>query len=427
MMIDECVAYFKARPEFDRVFKLLKKQWRSYGAIAGYIILTKPTTQEKAGLGKFLHQDYSYPRDLGKIKFKMSAFEQALAITKFKDLDLKDIIEAYFQVELISNKEKKNIAASRKEDLFFRLSQSLTCEPVRDWFATLWHNKNSGYALINTIANQSETAAFATLEAIDKAARCLDGTAYPLAVLGATVTGNPHYFDRDTKQGRLLINYLAFAYNTPTPSHAQGILELYALARITPDDITSSVVVKNIDLIRDGMVHPGMAGFNEIGEPCVLTLGNLAHVSRVVSPPFMFIFENQMVFSHLASENFENCSLVCTSGQLKVAALKLLEMVDPKVKIYYSGDFDPEGLGICDKLCGRFENVIPWGFENNLYLRAMSQEKISEVRLAKLDSLNDVRLQELARSIKEHQKAGYQENILDFYVADITRITTNQN
>ncbi|MDD3028502.1 MAG: DUF2399 domain-containing protein, partial [Erysipelotrichaceae bacterium] len=116
-----------------------------------------------------------------------------------------------------------------------------------------------------------------------------------------------------------------------------------------------------------------------------------------------------------------NCSLVCTSGQLKVAALKLFEMLDRKVRIFYSGDFDPEGLQIADKLLGRFPNVTPWGFSEKLYFKALSSEPISDVRLSKLDSLADSRLKQLGKSIKDHKLAGYQENILDFYREDIVK------
>ncbi len=421
-MIEECAAYFKAKPEFDRVFILMKKQWEKYGRIAGYIILNKPTAGEKDVLSKFLHQDFGYPANLTKIRFKMADFQEALEITRFKKLDLKEILDAYFQVEISTTGHKRMAAQKKQADFFGELAQLISQPQVANWFDWLRHSKSSGYVLIKSLAKEDEQAARQAIKAVDDAVACLDESAFALAVLSARVTGNPHYFDRNTKPGRLLISCLAHIHKLATPGHAQGILELYALAKITPDDISSSVVIKNIDLFQGDKIHPGVAGFNELNEPCVVTLGNLANVSFASSKPCVFVFENQMVFSHLASERFYNCSLVCTSGQLKVAALKLFEMLDKDVKIFYSGDFDPEGLQIADKLLGRFSNVEPWGFDEELYFQALSNENISEIRLSKLDSLNDSRLKEVAKAIRENKLAGYQENILDFYRKDILRI-----
>lgn len=420
-MIEECVAYFKAKPEFDRVFKLMKKQWEKYGRAAGYIILKDPTAKEKEVLGKFLHQDYGYPADLAKIRFKMVSFQEALEITRFKNLDIKDILDAYFRMEISTTGHKRMVAQKKQADLFEALSKRVSHPLVADWFDWLRQSRTSGYMLFKSWVKDDEDSACQAIQAIDSAVGCLDRSAFPLAVLGAQVTGNPHYFDRNTKPGRLLISCLGHIHGVTTPSHAQGILELYVLAKITPDDISSSVVIKNIDLFQGDKIHQGVAGFNELNEPCVVTLGNLANVSHASSKPCVFVFENQMVFSYLASERLDNCSLVCTSGQLKVAALKLFEMLDRKVRIFYSGDFDPEGLQIADKLLGRFPNVTPWGFSEELYFKALSSEPISDVRLSKLDSLADSRLKELGKSIKDHKLAGYQENILDFYREDIVK------
>lgn len=427
MMLDECVSYFKKKPGFDRVFKLMKKQWESYGKVAGFIVLKKPTADEKEVLGRFLHQDYTYPPGLDMIRFKMSAFEEALELTRFRDLDLKAILDGYFQTDIVYNKHEKAAARSKLKELFSKIAQDLDNPQVATWFMDLVESKRSGYQQLVALAKENDKQLQKVVQAIDGAASSLERESFPLAVLAARVSGNPHYFDRNTKAGRLLLQFLACAYDVEVPVHAKGILELYAQAGITPDDISSSVVIKNIDLYSEGHRHPGVAGFNELGEPCVVTLGNLASISRASSRPHVFVFENQMVFSYLAGEQLEDCSLVCTSGQLKVAALKLFEMLDGDVEIYYSGDFDPEGLQICDKLCSRFNNVIPWGFDENLYRQAISRETVSSMRLAKLDTLANPQLMQLGEVIRENGKAGYQENILDFYREDMLRITAKKH
>lgn len=426
MMLEECVAYFKARPEFERVFIQMKKQWLSYGKTAGYIVIKKPSGGEKQVLGRFLHRDFSHPRDLAQIKFKMAAFEQALAITKYASLELKEIIAAYFGIELVATKEQTTKQQNARNVFFQELLLKIENKDVQVWLAQAWENKNNGYLLLGALFKEDPRLVQTTIQAIDQTVAYLADNPSPLAVLAAGVTGNPHYFDRNVQPGRLLLYFLAWRHGVPVPRRAQAVLELYAAANISPDDISSSVVVKNIDLYRAGKKHLGIAGFNELNEPCVVTLGNLAGVEKARSKPYLFVFENQMVFSYLANEKMANCSLMCTSGQLKVAALKLLELIEPDVEIYYSGDFDPEGLQICDKILGRFKNAVPWGFSEKMYLQAISNQTISPIRLAKLDSLKDRRLMDLAQAIKTKQKAGYQENILDFYLEEMVRITTKK-
>lgn len=55
----------------------------------------------------------------------------------------------------------------------------------------------------------------------------------------------------------------------------------------------------------------------------------------------------------------KNVSLLCTSGQPRYAALKLISLiVQSGIPIYYSGDLDPDGIGIADRLWQRFGNRI---------------------------------------------------------------------
>ena len=65
--------------------------------------------------------------------------------------------------------------------------------------------------------------------------------------------------------------------------------------------------------------------------------------------PAVYVMENPAVFSAIldANDNSRLPPLVCTSGPLSVAALLLLdELVAAGGILYYSGDFDPEGLQI---------------------------------------------------------------------------------
>jgi hypothetical protein len=54
--------------------------------------------------------------------------------------------------------------------------------------------------------------------------------------------------------------------------------------------------------------------------------------------------------------------------------------------IYYSGDFDPEGLLIADRLCARYgEQLRLWRYTPQDYEKAISAKVLNVVRLKKLN------------------------------------------
>lgn len=131
-----------------------------------------------------------------------------------------------------------------------------------------------------------------------------------------------------------------------------------------------------------------------------------------------------MVFSQLCElPAHESCGLICTSGQCRVASLVLLDMLrDSGCDIYYSGDYDPEGLSIADKLVKRGKGHIKlWHYSIEEYRRCMSDQEISASSLAQLNNITDLRLREIADVMKSERKAGYQEQFLYEYLQEIKK------
>lgn len=93
----------------------------------------------------------------------------------------------------------------------------------------------------------------------------------------------------------------------------------------------------------------------------MITMENLKGITEV--QPLgknVFIVENEMVFSYLI-DNLpdKNCTLLCTSGQLRFVSQKLLSLIlENGTDVYYSGDIDPDGMGIADRLWMKFGDRI---------------------------------------------------------------------
>jgi len=174
---------------------------------------------------------------------------------------------------------------------------------------------------------------------------------------------------------------------------------------------------------KDGQEHLGARGFFEEGEPFYLTLRTLSDIKRIeASTKLVYIVENSGVFSELADRlTGKDAPLICTNGQLHVSSQIFLDMlVADGFTLYYSGDFDPEGVEIAWKLKKRYgESFHYWHYQIEDYRKAMSNKEITRDRLFRLEKIDDDELREIIGVMRTEKKAGYQEALLAEMMGDV--------
>lgn len=101
----------------------------------------------------------------------------------------------------------------------------------------------------------------------------------------------------------------------------------------------------------------------------------------------------------------------CADGQPKLAALVALELFAASgTTVYYSGDFDPEGLWIAQRLAIFYPETFHFlNMDETSYLKCLSKEPISDTRLKQLDRITDSRLLGTVARMRIEKMAGYQE------------------
>ena len=117
--------------------------------------------------------------------------------------------------------------------------------------------------------------------------------------------------------------------------------------------------------------------------------------------------------------------MICTSGQLRLAYLILIDLLSKEdYQVYYSGDIDPEGIGILNRAIQKSGNkIIPWRVNLDTYLNyEKNKENIVDSSLKKLDSIQDLRFQELIETMKKTKKACYQESFIELLIRDIEEL-----
>lgn len=139
----------------------------------------------------------------------------------------------------------------------------------------------------------------------------------------------------------------------------------------------------------------------------------------------MYVFENPTVFSEILYKTGKmKPSLICTLGNFKLASLILMDkLVQSGAKIYYSGDFDPEGIVMADKLKQRYgENVALWRYSKEDYINIKSSVQLEDYRIKKMNNIKSEELREIVEFICINKTAAYQELLIDDYIGDILKL-----
>lgn len=407
--------------------KQLRKKWESYGRIAGSITLKNTSEEERRAIGGIVGKTFSDET----IKLTFKEFEQGLQKTRFAPIDMKLVLEHYFESSLYTNQEQRDRTQMAKREFFNRLEayfgeSAEKTSIVFSWIRALQCEKKYGYQiLVKEYSKDSELAktlarnvgkALVSLEA-------MDGEECFLAVFSARISGNPHYFDRGTTAAQLLTHAVCFWKNYDAPRLAYEWRECMQMVGLVSDNIASMVHGFGVRLETKDGLHPAYEAFNNKKEPCVITSENMKSI--ICAKAYnnkVYVVENEMVFLHLV-ENVKqyDVTILCTSGQLRVAAFQLLEaFISSGAVIYYSGDLDSEGMDIADRLWQKYGDAIClWRMDTEAYYKSISEESLSDRQLAKLEQFKNTILHHTAESVSKEKHPGYQENMLKDLLDDV--------
>lgn len=426
----ECAAYFKQQKAYDRCFLELKKKWKSYGRAAGRITLSQTSEEERRAIGGILGKVF-YEET---IRFSFSDFERGLQSTRFAPVSIKDVLEAYFGESLLTNQGRQQAEQEQKQQFFKGLCSCLAESDGTETWGFFWlrhmiSEKKYGYQLLmreyGKDEKQAETLALHVGRALSETGkRVKEEEECPLAVLAAEISGNPHYFDRNTAAGQLLVHGICCCGQMEMPEHAHQWRELLMRVFIIPDNVSSMVHACGLRLrTKDGW-HPAYDAFWERRESYVLTMENLRGIiGAQAMGARVYVVENEMVFSYLLDRQkpFDG-TLLCTSGQPRSAALVLIaRILAGGAEIFYNGDLDPDGIRIADRLWQKFgDSFHIWRMSPADYERSLSKETIGELGAAKLETVCHPVLKQTAACMRARGLAGYQENMLRELLGDMT-------
>lgn len=426
----ECAKYFQGRREWNRCFEMLRKKWETLGKTGGKIVLKDSTPQERQAIGKMMGRVYQE----SEVVLALKDFEGMLQRTRFAPISLKELLEAYFGCEIHSNLDRKQEKEEKKREFFknckayFEDKEESEKEYALEWISVMEKTQSRGYAQVIREWQTDETQAWKIVSTIGNALMkaAENEEDIPLAVFAAQISGNPHYLDRGCSSGRLFMQGICLTLGKDYPRFSSEWKERLLNVHILPDDISSMVTTLGLHIQKGVKAHRAVEAFCSMREPVVLTALNLRGATAAwTEEKRIYIVENEMVFTYLADKTRDRqAALMCTSGQLRTAALEIIKLlVENNTEIYYSGDMDPEGMGIADRLWQKYpEKVHIWRMSSEDYKKAISNEEVDSRSIKMLNNLKNPELQNTARSLCRQKYAAYQENILTEFCEDILAI-----
>lgn len=415
---------FKDEPGFIKLLRLFKEKYRSLGRVGGTVSLTSFNEIEMESIAGFLGQ--SKAKLLQKGSLALLDFEKELINTGFSDYNLVQLIQEVLQETIYTRKEELE-RVQREENLFIEGLMKKIPE------ATAWlkwiESKSADTRFIWSLYQQNKEKLHEQIETVFKAFTSLPkkGDFERLPFFSQRTTGNPHYFDQNEAGGKILLHCMYVDQikggNTGAsmPKTVEELNDLLGEYGILRDDLWNFVTCQGLLASFHNKIHPVWQAAVESRSVMNVPMKELAKIERIWPEKGnnVWIVENSSVCSTI-TDAVPNAPIICTHGQLRVASWQLLDkLVQSNCTLYYSGDLDPEGIVIADRLKKRYQNqLVLWKMDSAAYLESLSSEDIS-TRLAKLDNISFPEWDELIILMKERKMAGYQEALVSSLIRDI--------
>lgn len=423
----QLVDIFRENGSFTRLFDLFRKKFESYGTFG--TVRMQPTMEEERAIRGFLGVRYKQNR-FQAIDFEKAAFDAGYS------LSLHELLEIYYDCQLVTKREQKELRKTTWNNLFIEVEKELFnlfnisdteyidfTNRTYNWFNRCRQKDAKGYRVLESLfvkdAN-SKLELFACLSALwhlfmakNKMFKDygISTGKIRLPMFAAYVTDDSHAFDKTNATGRLLLNALI-----DINSHTQK-LDGNDKERMVKGYLFERQVYRSVDILDDDLSsisHVFVPRLIKGTSPRTLNLREIEEITELPIYSSIYIIENPAVISFLVDEiiyflNINKLSLeqlpqdfpilICTIGQARTASKVFLEkclQANPGCIIYYSGDLDVPGIQMFHNMKKEFSaKFYAWRMDSSIYRNYVS------VKSKPLSNTDLIVLQELEGSLEK--------------------------
>ena len=408
----EAVRYFRERPVLMAAAKRFCQKYRSLGHWGGRICLRNLGTEDRQVLSAFLRR-----AAVDSVTLTYTEFLAAWGKTRFAEVPLGEVLGTLYPERLTTRQQEAQGQEQRRQRLLIRLLQLYPAGPAGQWLeALMMHHVRLG--------SPADYERRELLEPVVRALSMLPQTYERLPFFANRVCGNPHGLDIDAETGRLFLRALAYL---------AGYADTGSLSMVVKNELLYDQHILREDILNFATAY-GLRAWSVDGEEIlywreaaivraplnvplreIVRVGQFASCRKTAGALRVFIVENAGVFStlldSLQAEDGLCVPLLCLHGQLKTASWALLDRLAASgAALFYSGDFDPEGLLMADKILQRYPGAQAWHFTEEEY--GSSKVVIPDSRLKKLEQVISPALAPLVSALRQRRQAFYQESLV---------------
>ncbi len=437
-LLEEARTYFQARFGFKRLWDALVEKYLHLGRLSGMVVLENVGPEERETLEGFFRR-----RLPGKtLRLAVSRIEQAFAQTRFGGLDLLKFLAQWHGSALVTSAEHQ-IKAEQKRRAVIEKFMAAYREPVCQQWLTAILDKNPQTRQVQRALAHNVDLYENMITALQALAN-LPRDYQRLPVFARMICGDPHGLDLGRNSGRLFLEGLRFLRNSEDGGNldsaaestaTEELNELFFHFKLLRDDLLNLATCYGFVAYKAGYEIAYWKTASCCGAPLNVPLREIVRVTSFHPWPGpesaltgqarefdVYVVENSGVFSTLLDETLSvHPQLLCLHGQFKLASWALLErLIQSGAMLHYSGDFDPEGLQIAEKLLRRYPGRVRlWRMTEADYYQAEPSMVLKEMRLRKLNLITSPELKPLADRMAITRMAAYQEGILEQLIRDI--------
>ena len=416
LLTDEAHRYFQEHPILLRLSREFCKKYRSLGHFGGIVAMQELTPRERQDLSLFLRREVA-----AKDRIRFTEFSLSWQKTRFSALHLEGFLLSFMPKDFSTKQAEQERERKRRQSLYEKMSKNHPKGLAARWLEALHHHE---LRLSQREFYQQEEL----LETVAHALDLLPDFYQRLPFFAHQATGNPHAFDHNQAEGRLFLQALAFLAGEPVPADADERTHLMYRFRLLRDDILNFATVYGLAAYdEDGSEIPYWRASAETRSPLNIPLREIVLAEKIVpvgdaSQP-VHIVENSGVFSALVDTlqaQEEIFPLLALHGQLKAASWALLDRLEKSgVPFLYSGDFDPEGIGIAHRILSRYPAAGLWHMSIEEY--KMATVSLPEDRWKKIPKDIHPKLTALAEEMERQKKVLYQESLIENMKLDLLK------
>ena len=415
---------FNEEPGFLKLFNMFKDKYRSLGRIGGTVSLKSFSDAEIQSIAGFLGQPID--KLLQKGSLALLDFEKELSHTGFSDYNLLQLLEEVLQESILTKKEEAEQKQSQEKAFINALKEAI---PQGKWWLEWILGRTPDTRWFWSHFQENKEELYEKVMVVYKAFTSLpsEGEFERLPFFSQRITGNPHYFDNNGPEEKILLHWMyvdqVLRGNTEgvMPKTAGEKNDLLAEYGIMKDDLWNFVTCQGLLASSRQIVHPVWQAAVSTKTVMNVPMKELTKMERIwpATGTKVWIVENSSVSSTIMDAAL-GAPIICTHGQLRLAGWQLLDrLAQSNCTLYYSGDLDPEGLVIADRLKQRYKHqLVLWRMDKEAYKESVSNEDISD-RLSKLERITSPELFDVINLMREVKMAGYQEAIVENLIRDV--------